>query len=112
MLGAFDSNTLQHLQKLDIYNYESETNDMIHFFRRHAATLIEIRFGWMTLLGDDWSSLLTRLRDVKFLRLKHFILNDCDDNEVDLEVQDYVLWKTDLDPIVEARAMRDILVNT
>ena len=65
--------------------------DMIRFFRRHAATLIEIRFGWMTLLGDDWSSLLTRLRDVKFLRLKHFILNDCDDNEVDLEVQDYVL---------------------
>lgn len=112
LVGAFGLKTLRHLQKLDIYNYESETNDMVHFFRRHAATLIEIRFGWMTLLGGNWSSLLTRLRDVEFLRLRHFILNDCDDNEVDLEVQDYVLRKTDLDPIVEAKTIRDTLVNT
>lgn len=112
LVGAFGLNTLRHLQKLDIYNYESETNDMIHFFRRHAATLTEIRFGWMTLLGGNWSSLLTRLRDVEFLRLRHFILNDCDDNEVDLEVQNYILQKTDLDPIVEAKTMRDTPVNT
>lgn len=110
LIGVFGSSKLQCLRKLDLYNYESETNDMVHFFRRHAATLVEIRLGWMTLLGGDWSLLLTRLRKVTFLQLKHFVLNDCDDNEVDLEVQDYVLGKTDFDPIVEARTMRDTLL--
>lgn len=105
--GVFGLSKLQHLQKLDIYNYESETNDMVLFFRTHAATLVEVRLGWMTLRDGSWSSLLTRLRQVTFLRLKHFILNDCDDNEVDLEVQGYVLGKTELDPIIEARSIRD-----
>lgn len=111
LIGIFGSSKLQYLQKLDMYNYESETDDMVHFFSRHAATLVDIRLGWMTLLDGDWSSLLTRLRQVAFLRLKHFVLNDCDDNEVDLEVQGYVLGKTDFDPIVEARTMRDALVS-
>lgn len=112
LIGVFGLKTLPYLQKLDIYDFESDSNEMVHFFRRHAAILVEIRFGWMTLHGGTWSSLLTRLRDVKFLQLKHFILNDCDDNEVDLEVVDYVLGKTDLDPIVEAKTMRDTSVNT
>ena len=111
LIGVFGSSKLQCLQKLDMYNYESETNDMVDFFRRHAATLVEIRLGWMTL-GGDWSSLLTLLRQVAFLQLKHFVLNDCDDNEVDLEVQDYVLGETDIDPIVEARTIRDALLST
>lgn len=112
LIGAFGLCKLQYLQRLDMYNYESENNDMVCFFRRHAATLIEIRLGWMTLKRGDWSSLLKRLREVTFLRLQYFVLNDCDDNEVDLEVQDYVLGKTDFDPIVKARARRDTLVGT
>lgn len=111
LIGVFGSSKLQYLKKLDMYNYESETNDMVQFFCRHAATLVEVRLGWMTLLGGDWSSLLTQLRQITFLRLKYFVLNDCDDNEVDLEVQDYVLGKTDFDPIVEARTMRDALAS-
>lgn len=110
LTDVFGSITLQRLQKLDIYDFASDSDEMIHFFRRHAATLVEVRFGWMTLYGG-WSSLLTRLRDVKFLRFKHFILNDCDDNEVDLEVVDYVLGKTGLDPIIKAKTMRDTSVN-
>ena len=64
------------------------------------------------MLGGSWSSLLTQLREVKSLHLRHFVQNDCDDNEVDLEVHDYVLRRTDLDPIVEAKTRRDTLVNT
>ena len=112
LIGVFGSSRLQKLQKLDIYNYESHIDDIVHFFRRHGATLVEVRFGWMTLIGGDWSSLLTRLREESSLKLQHFVLNDCDDNEVDLEVQDYVLLKTDLDPIVEAKAGRHTLVRT
>ncbi|CAF9908126.1 hypothetical protein IMSHALPRED_006586 [Imshaugia aleurites] len=108
LIGVFGSSTLRRLRKLDMYNYESAIDDMVHFFRNHASTLVEIRLGWMTLLDGDWSSLLNRLRQVKFLRMKHFVLNDCDDNEVDLEVQDYVLRKTDFDPIVEARTLRHL----
>lgn len=110
LTDVFGSSKLQCLQKLDMHSYESGTGDMVHFFRRHAATLVEVRLGWMTLFGGDWSSLLTRLREITFLQMKYFVLNDCDDNEVDLEVQDYVLGKTDFDPIVEARTMRDTLV--
>ena len=106
LIGVFGSNKIGGLQKLDMYNYESDINDMVHFFRRHATTLVEIRLGWMTLLSGDWSSLLKQLRQVAFQRLKYFVLNDCDDNEVDLEVQDYILGKTTFDPIVEARTMR------
>ena len=109
--GVFGSKKLQYLQKLDMHNFDSEMDDMIDFFRRHAATLVEVRLGWMTLSGD-WSSLLIRLREVRFLRLKHFILNDCDDNEVDLEVQDYILRRTEFDPISEARATRHPSVST
>ena len=111
LIGVFGSNKLQYLQKLDMHNFESAMHDMVDFFRRHAATLVEIRLGWMTLIGGDWSSLLSRLREVTFLQLRHFILNDCDDNEVDLEVQDYILCKTEFDPISEARATRDISVS-
>ena len=111
LIGIFGSTKLQYLQKLDMYNYESETNDMVQFVCRHAATLVDVRLGWMTLLGGDWPSLLTQLRQITFPRLKYFVLNDCDDNEVDLEVQDYVLGKTDFDPIVEARTMRDALAS-
>ena len=99
--GVFGSKKLRCLQKLDMHNFESGIDDMIDFFRRHAATLIEVRLGWMTLFGN-WSSLLIRLREVRFLQLKYFILNDCHDNEVDLEVQDYILGKTEFDPISEA----------
>ena len=106
LIGVFGSCKLAYLQKLDMSNYESEESDMVCFFRRHVATLVEIRLSWMTLKGGDWSSLLTQLREVTFLRLQHFVLNDCYDNEVDLEVQDYVLWRTDFDPIIEARARR------
>ena len=84
---------------------------MVHFYRRHAATLVEIPFGWMTL-GGDWLSLLTRLRQVALPRLKLFVLNGCDDNEVDLEIQEYVLGNTDSDPIVKAKAIRDTLAST
>lgn len=111
LIGVFGSSQLKCLKKLDIYNYESETNDMIRFFRRHSATLVEIRLGWMTILGGNWSSLLTRLKEVEFIQLEQFILNDCDDNEVDLEVQHYVLGKTDIDPISEARTIRDMSVS-
>ena len=107
LTSVFGARKLQYLQKLDMYNYESETDDLVHFLRRHANTLVEIRLGWMTLLGGDWSSLLVRLRQVTFVQLKHFVLNDCDDNEVDLEVQDYVLGKTDSNPFVETRTIRD-----
>ena len=110
--SVFGTRKLQYLQKLDIYNYESGTDDLVHFLRRHANTLVEVRLGWMMLLGGDWSSLLVRLRQVTFVRLKHFILNDCNDNEVDLEVQDYVLGKTDFDPIVETRPIRNNRVGT
>ena len=109
--GVFGSRKLQYLQKLDIYNYESNTDDMVHFIQKHAATLVEIRLGWMSLNSGDWSSLLVRLREVTFLRLQYFVLNDCDDNEVDLEVQNYVLCATNFDPIVEARATRDASVS-
>ena len=109
--GAFGSKKLQYLQKLDMHNFDSEIDDMIDFFRRHAATLVEVRLGWMTLYGD-WSSLLVRLREVRFLQLKRFILNDCDDNEVDLEVQDYILCKTEFDPVREARATRTSSIST
>lgn len=112
LVGVFGSSKLKRLQKLDIYNYESETNDIVHLFRRHAATLVEIRLGWMTLLDGDWSSLLTRLKGVNFMQLKYFVLNDCDDNEVDLEVQDYVLGKTDFDPLVGVRTDTDTSVKT
>ena len=112
LTSVFGGRTLQFLQKLDMYNYESETDDLVHFLCRHANTLVEIRLGWMTLVGGDWSSLLVRLRQLTFVRLKHFVLNDCDDNEVDLEVQDYVLGKTDFDPIVETRTIRDTQVGT
>ena len=109
LIGVFGSKKLQHLQKLELHNFESGSHDMIDFFRRHAATLVEIRLGWMTC---DWSSLLTRLREVTFPQLKCFILNDCIDNEVDLEVQDYVLCKTEYDPVIELRAGRDTSVST
>ena len=109
--GVFGSKRLRYLQKLDMHNFNSRIDDMIDFFRRHAATLVEVRLGWMTLNGD-WSSLLVRLREVRFLQLKHFILNDCDDNEVDLEVQDYILCKTEFDPLSEARATRNTSVST
>ena len=107
--GVFGSTTLPRLRKLDMYNYGCEINDMVDFFRNHAPTLVEVRLGWMTLLDGEWSSLLTRLRQVQFLRLEHFLLNDCDDNEVDLEVHEYVLGRTDFDPIVEARTVRNTL---
>ena len=110
LMGVFGSAKLHRLQKLDLYNYESNTDDMVYFFRSHAATLVEVRLSWMTLKDGSWSSLLAQLREIPFIHLEHFILNDCDDNEVDLEVQDYVLRKKDFNSIDELKAVRSTLV--
>lgn len=98
---------LNHIKKLNVQHYDTTLTSLISFFRLHNNTIIEVDFHFVTITGSDWSTALVQLRTIHFPRLKVFMLNYCDDQEADLQVQDYILKETDEDPIVEDTLERE-----
>lgn len=71
--------------------------------KSHRNTLIDVRFYFVVVVDTDWSSAITRLRELKLPCLKKFLLDHCDrDIDGEVWVQDYILGRTDENPVTEA----------
>lgn len=91
------------VKKLSLSHYQTTIVFLSDFFRRHGQTIVHVRFAFVAITGGDWSAALALLRTLPFLRLETFVLSYCDDEEYNLPVQDYILRKTDDDPLVAER---------
>lgn len=98
---------LRNIKKLSVHDYETTVASLSDFFRQHNHTIVEVDFHFVTITGSDWSTALVQLRTMQFPQLKVFMLNYCDGQEADLQVQDYILKETEKDPIMEDTLERD-----
>ena len=96
----------KHIKNLTIRGYETSLAFLVGFFERHP-TIVKVELHLVTITSTNWSTALTQLRTLDFTRLESFSLYFCGDEEWNLQVQDYILRKTDKDPIVEERAQAE-----
>lgn len=97
------SHILNSIRELNIDAYETTIVALYDLFHRNRYTIVKVVLYNVTITGSDWSTALKHLRTLDFPRLEVFYLSFCDDVEEDLEVQDYILKKTNDDPLEEAR---------
>lgn len=116
-LGSlFEGVTLRHLRHLDVSGTQTQPDCLVDLFQRHGSTLVEVHlrhlyrdYGNEWDSDDDefgegfWSPFLGRLRKMAFPCLKVFTITECDEHEDELELQDYVLCKTEVDPLAQER---------
>ena len=97
---------LRMVKKLSLDHYQTNVVSLSDFFRRHGHTIVHVHFSFVAISSGNWSTALAQLRNLPFPRLKTFVLSHCDGKEVDLQVQDYILKKTDVDPLLAVREGR------
>ena len=94
------SSVLNSIQELNLRYIHTTIVALCDLFRKNRYTLIKARFTHVTINAGDWSTALTQLRTIDFPRLKVFILScSIDEVQVDLQVQDYILKKTNKSPL-------------
>lgn len=99
------SKVLNSIQELNLRFYDTTVVALCDLFRQNRYTLIKCHFyrvritasDWLTIL--NWSPALTQLRTIDFPCLKLFILSYCNGLREDVQVQDYILKKTNTDPL-------------
>lgn len=97
------SHVLSHIRELNIDTYETSIVVPYDLLHQKRYTIAKVKFFNVTITGSDWSIALKRLRTLDLLRLEAFYLSICDHVEEDLEVQGYILKKTNDDSLVEAK---------
>ena len=97
------SNVLNSIQELNLRYYDTTVVALCDLVRQNRYTLIKAHFFRVRITASDWSTALTQLRTIDLPRLKVFTLSYCNGLRVDIQVQDYVLKKTDTAPSVEKR---------
>lgn len=97
----FGTHHLKGLRNLDLLGYEATERFLIDFFTRHSATIVNVCLRSMKIIDSDWCSVLALLRDVNFPVLETFELDYWYEDAGSLWAQDYILHRTDKDPIVE-----------
>lgn len=97
---------LNNIKELCIHHYDTSVVALSNLFRRNKQTIIKIDFEDILITGSDWPTALVHLRTLDLPRLEVFFISFCDGMENRLQVQDYVLKKTDRDPIAEAKERR------
>lgn len=94
---------LSKIKKLSLGHYQTTVVYLSDFFRRHGCTIVKVHFDFVSITSGDWPTALVQLRNLPFPQLETFVLSYCDEEENDLQVQDYILRKTDENPIEALR---------
>jgi hypothetical protein len=92
---------ISHLNTLKLGLCQSNLDDVVSFFQARAEDIRHVEFYEVTITDADWSTVLARLRDTKFPKLEDFILTYCIDCIDGLCARDYIVRRTDVDPIQE-----------
>lgn len=106
------SHVLNGIRELNIDSYETSTVVLYDLFHRNRYTIVKVVFSSVTITGSHWLAALEHLRTLDFPRLEVFYLSFCFYVEEDLEVQDYILKKTNDDPREEARKSNEIYLQS
>ena len=97
------SNVLNSIQELNMRYYDTTIVALCDLFRQNRYTIIKAHFEHVRITESDWSTALTQLRTIDFPRLKVFTLSRCNELKADLQVQDYILKKTNTAPLEDKR---------
>lgn len=118
----FDGLVLERLNILRLGSVKTSAEELESLLSVHAGKLKEVHLTSVDLaktydrdyfqrVSDDktkWPNFLKSLRKkVNLTVLTRFTLSSCDSIEKMLEVQDYILCKTELDPILAWRLKKD-----
>ena len=95
------SNVLNSIQELNLRWYDTTIVALCDLFRQNRYAIIKAHFFRVRITASDWSTALTQLRTIDFPRLKVFTLSYCNGLQLNLQVQDYILKKTNTSPLVE-----------
>ena len=97
------SDVLNSIQELNLRWYDTTIVALCDLFRQNRYTIVKAHVHRVRITASDWSTALTQLRTIDLPRLKVFTLSYCNGLQVDLQVQDYILKKTNINPLVEKR---------
>lgn len=92
-----------HLQFLTVEDVDTTLRQLVNFFR-NSRSLVGVQFRFVDCQDDKWSVVLDHLRSLQYPKLEWFKLDDCSDTDGEneyyehLDVQDYLLHKTDHNP--------------
>ena len=102
LLSEVDSGIVfRYLRRLELHNYYAYESSIVTLLPRYRVTLEEVKISFIEIEDSDFSVILTQLRHIEFPKLKVFVLTFCEDIGMDLEIQDYVLRRTDKDLVAE-----------
>ena len=99
------SKVLNSIQELNIRFYNTTVAALCDLSRQNRYTLIKAHFYRVKIMKSDlltaldWSTALAQLRTTDFSCLKVFTLSHCNGLGEDVQVQDYILKKTNKDPL-------------
>lgn len=88
------------IRVLEISWFEATLPALTGFFGYYQKSLVKVILDSVTINESGWSTALVQLRTFDFACLEFFTLSWCDDDECELQVQDYIVKKTDVDPLV------------
>ena len=104
LMDLFPTEGLAKLQKVHLWEFETDLSDLLLFFQCHGRRLKDVRFISACLKDANWPTALHRLRSLEFPDLEMFFLLDCHDPEycrsktVD-NARDYITGATDINPL-------------
>ncbi len=101
--SVMPSASLSNVKELRLRQFDTTIVALCDFFRRNSCNIVKVDFVSVGITGSNWSTALVQLRTIEFSRLEVFTLNYCKWDEESLQVQDYILKKTDEDPLMEVK---------
>ena len=104
LMDLFPTEGLAKLQKVHLWECETDLSDLLLFFQRHGRKLKDVRFISVRLVDATWPSVLDRLRSLEFPDLEIFSLLECDisylcDFKSIDNARDYITGATDINPL-------------
>lgn len=117
--SLFEGLTLCRLRHFEVSGTPISPAALLDFFLRHRSTLVMTHVSHIYKQYEDddedwedeeygeelWSPFLRRLRCFDFPCLSVFTITECNQQEDGVEVQEYVLRLTDIEPLAQAREM-------
>ncbi len=103
MKRAYSGQANNFKRALGVTILTSKTKCHILYKRLRFSRTVVRDSTWHKGFGTNSSPFLLQLGDMAFTRLESFTLSWCEDGEEDLEVQDFMLRKAGVDPLVQER---------
>ena len=103
LMDMFPTEGLAKLQKVHLWEFETDLSDLLLFFRRHGRRLKDVHLFNPCLQDANWPTALHRLRSLDFPDLERFFL-ECHDRgwgeyKIVDNARDYITGATDINPL-------------